>query len=171
MRRLNSSSFAASAMFSGLSLGCSAKGRITASLCSATPQAASPAISHCCHFCIQIADKLRRERRPRFDYKRPLFQCIAVKKRTMLKIRVASPRIECSVTTGLPTSGRYERRGWHRLRPTGGSAALPGTAGSAESVPSQGPEPPRTLHSAPACKDTMPNNSEKLRQIILKVTG
>jgi hypothetical protein len=44
----SSSSFAASAMLSELSLGCSAKGRITASLCSATPQAASPAISHCC---------------------------------------------------------------------------------------------------------------------------
>jgi hypothetical protein len=34
-----------------------------------------------------LLDKLRRERRPQFDYKRPLFQCndFAVKKRTMLK--------------------------------------------------------------------------------------
>jgi hypothetical protein len=46
MLRLRPSSFAASAMLSALSLGCSAKVRITASLCSATPQAASPAISH-----------------------------------------------------------------------------------------------------------------------------
>jgi hypothetical protein len=60
MLRLNPSLFAASVMLSALSLGCSAKGRITASLCSATPQAASPAISHWCAFCIQIADKLYR---------------------------------------------------------------------------------------------------------------
>jgi hypothetical protein len=54
---------------------------------SATPQAASPAISHWCAFCIQIADKLYRKRRPRFDYKCPRFQRneSAVKKRTMLK--------------------------------------------------------------------------------------
>jgi hypothetical protein len=46
-----------------------------------------PAISHCWHLCIQIADKLRRERRPQFGYKRPLFQCndFVVKKRKMLK--------------------------------------------------------------------------------------
>jgi hypothetical protein len=54
---------------------------------SATPQAASPAISHWCAFCIQIADKFYRKRHPRFDYKCPRFQCneSAVKKRTMLK--------------------------------------------------------------------------------------
>jgi hypothetical protein len=46
------------AMLSELSLGCSAKGRITDSLWSATPQAASPAISDWCVFCIQIEDKL-----------------------------------------------------------------------------------------------------------------
>jgi hypothetical protein len=44
MLRLNPSLFAASVMLSALSLGCSAMGRITASLCRATPQAASPAI-------------------------------------------------------------------------------------------------------------------------------
>jgi len=78
MLRRKLSSFAASAMLSALCLGCSAKGRITASLCSATPQTASPAISLCCHSCIQIAEKLRLECRPRFDYKRPLFQAITL---------------------------------------------------------------------------------------------
>jgi pimeloyl-ACP methyl ester carboxylesterase len=29
----------------------------------------------CCHFCMQIPDKLHREHRPRFEYKRPGFQC------------------------------------------------------------------------------------------------
>ncbi len=37
------------------------------------------------------------------------------------------------------------------------------SAGSAEIVPSQDPELPRTLRSAPACKDTTPNNSESDR--------
>jgi hypothetical protein len=57
------------------------------SRCRATPQAASPAVSHCCHFCIQIPDKLRSEHRPRFEYKRPGFQCndFAVKDRKILE--------------------------------------------------------------------------------------
>ena len=42
MLRLKPSSFAASATLSALSLGCSAKGRITASLCSATPRRPRP---------------------------------------------------------------------------------------------------------------------------------
>ena len=112
---------------------------------------------------LKIGDKLRRERRPRFDYKRPLFQCndFAVKKRTMLKIRVASPRIECSVTAGLPTSGRYERRGWHRLRPAGGSAALPGTLDQPKAchrkIPSRLGHSAQLLHARTLCQITLKN--------------
>ena len=61
---------------------------------------------------------------------------------------------------GLPISGPSEMKDLRQPRPVGESAALPSTAESAETGTSQDPEPPRTLGSASACKDTTPNNSE-----------
>ena len=73
--------------------------------------------------------------------------------------------------TDLPIFERFERRRLRRPRPSPEISFVPNMAGSSDTWPSQHFELLRTFRSALACKDVTTNNSEQLRQIILKATS